>query len=206
MEVVGVSVCWLHTLCQLQPGPLLCVEVSTKLTVFGVCPVKLLFFLALFPDGVDGKQARRTNSSTPLGELFDHGLDSWACVYFVVTVYSTFGRGSTGVSVFVLYLLLWVVLFSFILSHWEKYNTGILFLPWGYDISQVVSMHPSLCLPSAEAQQAADVPGSVKGPKLCNAMLLWGLPLAGGTQQHEESCACRREQAVCITLSCNCIH
>lgn len=93
----------------------------------------------LFPDGVDGKQARRTNSSTPLGELFDHGLDSWACVYFVVTVYSTFGRGSTGVSVFVLYLLLWVVLFSFILSHWEKYNTGILFLPWGYDISQVVS-------------------------------------------------------------------
>lgn len=103
-------------------------------------------FLSLFPDGVDGKQARRTNSSTPLGELFDHGLDSWACVYFVVTVYSTFGRGSTGVSVFVLYLLLWVVLFSFILSHWEKYNTGILFLPWGYDISQVVSARPETLL------------------------------------------------------------
>nr|CAG31380.1 hypothetical protein RCJMB04_5k4 [Gallus gallus] len=98
--------------------------------------VGLLNFIAYTLDGVDGKQARRTNSSTPLGELFDHGLDSWACVYFVVTVYSTFGRGSTGVSVFVLYLL-WVVLFSFILSHWEKYNTGILFLPWGYDISQV---------------------------------------------------------------------
>uniref|UniRef100_A0A672UTH3 Ethanolaminephosphotransferase 1 n=1 Tax=Strigops habroptila TaxID=2489341 RepID=A0A672UTH3_STRHB len=99
--------------------------------------VGLLNFIAYTLDGVDGKQARRTNSSTPLGELFDHGLDSWACVYFVVTVYSTFGRGSTGVSVFVLYLLLWVVLFSFILSHWEKYNTGILFLPWGYDVSQV---------------------------------------------------------------------
>ncbi|NWY71198.1 EPT1 Ethanolaminephosphotransferase, partial [Erithacus rubecula] len=99
--------------------------------------VGILNFMAYTLDGVDGKQARRTNSSTPLGELFDHGLDSWACVYFVVTVYSTFGRGSTGVSVFVLYLLLWVVLFSFILSHWEKYNTGILFLPWGYDVSQV---------------------------------------------------------------------
>lgn len=105
--------------------------------------------LPLFPDGVDGKQARRTNSSTPLGELFDHGLDSWACVYFVVTVYSTFGRGSTGVSVFVLYLLLWVVLFSFILSHWEKYNTGILFLPWGYDVSQVVSTRPKKLLRGA---------------------------------------------------------
>ncbi|GAB5569991.1 choline/ethanolaminephosphotransferase 1 isoform X1 [Prionailurus iriomotensis] len=99
--------------------------------------VGILNFIAYTLDGVDGKQARRTNSSTPLGELFDHGLDSWSCVYFVVTVYSIFGRGPSGVSVFVLYLLLWVVLFSFILSHWEKYNTGILFLPWGYDISQV---------------------------------------------------------------------
>ncbi|XP_068136068.1 ethanolaminephosphotransferase 1 isoform X2 [Hyperolius riggenbachi] len=97
----------------------------------------LLNFTAYTLDGVDGKQARRTNSSTPLGELFDHGLDSWACIFFVVTVYSIFGRGETGVSVLVLYNLLWVVLFSFILSHWEKYNTGILFLPWGYDLSQV---------------------------------------------------------------------
>ncbi|KAK3518716.1 hypothetical protein QTP70_008918 [Hemibagrus guttatus] len=88
-------------------------------------------------DGVDGKQARRTNSSTPLGELFDHGLDSWACVFFVSSLYSVFGRGESGVSVLTLYGLLWVVLFSFILSHWEKYNTGVLFLPWGYDISQV---------------------------------------------------------------------
>ncbi|XP_072913145.1 ethanolaminephosphotransferase 1 isoform X1 [Hemitrygon akajei] len=97
----------------------------------------LLNFTAYTLDGVDGKQARRTNSSTPLGELFDHGLDSWACIFFVVTVYSIFGRGEAGVSVFTLFLILWVVLFSFILSHWEKYNTGILFLPWGYDISQV---------------------------------------------------------------------
>ncbi|XP_012583065.1 PREDICTED: ethanolaminephosphotransferase 1 isoform X2 [Condylura cristata] len=99
--------------------------------------VGILNFTAYTLDGVDGKQARRTNSSTPLGELFDHGLDSWSCVFFVVTVYSIFGRGPSGVSVFVLYILLWVVLFSFILSHWEKYNTGVLFLPWGYDISQV---------------------------------------------------------------------
>lgn len=97
--------------------------------------------LLLCTDGVDGKQARRTNSSTPLGELFDHGLDSWACIFFVATVYSIFGRGESGVGVATLYYILWVVLFSFILSHWEKYNTGILFLPWGYDISQVVRGH-----------------------------------------------------------------
>lgn len=97
--------------------------------------------MSFLSDGVDGKQARRTNSSTPLGELFDHGLDSWACIFFVATVYSIFGRLESGVGVTTLYYILWVVLFSFILSHWEKYNTGILFLPWGYDISQVVRTH-----------------------------------------------------------------
>lgn len=104
-----------------------------------VCSIRnypCLYFCCV--DGVDGKQARRTNSSTPLGELFDHGLDSWACIFFVATVYSIFGRGESGVAVATLYYILWVVLFSFILSHWEKYNTGILFLPWGYDMSQVV--------------------------------------------------------------------
>ncbi|KAG5463692.1 MAG: CDP-alcohol phosphatidyltransferase-domain-containing protein [Olpidium bornovanus] len=30
-------------------------------------------------DNVDGKQARRTNSSSPLGELFDHGCDALNC-------------------------------------------------------------------------------------------------------------------------------
>lgn len=31
-------------------------------------------------DAVDGKQARRTNSSSPLGQLFDHGCDSFSTV------------------------------------------------------------------------------------------------------------------------------
>uniref|UniRef100_A0A3Q3VKL1 Cholinephosphotransferase 1 n=1 Tax=Mola mola TaxID=94237 RepID=A0A3Q3VKL1_MOLML len=35
-------------------------------------------------DAIDGKQARRTNSSSPLGELFDHGCDA------VSTGYQTF--------------------------------------------------------------------------------------------------------------------
>ena len=30
-------------------------------------------------DNVDGKQARRTGSSSPLGELFDHGVDALNC-------------------------------------------------------------------------------------------------------------------------------
>lgn len=33
-------------------------------------------FLYQTLDAIDGKQARRTGSSSPLGELFDHGCDS----------------------------------------------------------------------------------------------------------------------------------
>lgn len=42
----------------------------------------MIFFTALglflyqSLDAIDGKQARRTKSSSPLGELFDHGCDS----------------------------------------------------------------------------------------------------------------------------------
>ena len=39
-------------------------------------------------DAIDGKQARRTNSSTPLGELFDHGCDSLSTGECVTSVSS----------------------------------------------------------------------------------------------------------------------
>ncbi|KAM9643658.1 ethanolaminephosphotransferase 1-like isoform 3-T3 [Morphnus guianensis] len=97
-------------------------------------------FCAYALDSIDGKHARRTQSSTPLGELFDHGLDSWATSIFVLSFFSVCScdNGKTGVSVYTMYIYLSIVLFNFMCSHWEKYNTGVLFLPWGYDISQVV--------------------------------------------------------------------
>ncbi|XP_078595840.1 ethanolaminephosphotransferase 1-like isoform X1 [Branchiostoma floridae x Branchiostoma japonicum] len=95
-------------------------------------------FLSHTLDGCDGKQARRTGSSSPLGELFDHGLDSWATMFFPTAIYSMFGRGTEyGITVTQMYMVVWVVMIGFIMSHWEKYNTGTLFLPWGYDMSQV---------------------------------------------------------------------
>lgn len=90
-------------------------------------------------DGIDGKQARRTKSSSPLGELFDHGLDSWATLFLPVAIFCIFGRGEHGVNVFRVFLCIVGIMVCFVLSHWEKYNTGVLFLPWGYDIGQIVS-------------------------------------------------------------------
>lgn len=48
-------------------------------------------FVAYTLDGIDGKQARRTGTSTPLGELFDHGLDSYSSLFIMVYVFSLFG-------------------------------------------------------------------------------------------------------------------
>ena len=39
-----------------------------------LCGLGLFVYQTL--DAVDGKQARRTGSSSPLGELFDHGCDA----------------------------------------------------------------------------------------------------------------------------------
>ncbi|XP_059160717.1 ethanolaminephosphotransferase 1-like [Physella acuta] len=94
-------------------------------------------FLAHTLDGIDGKQARRTKSSSPLGELFDHGLDSWATLFLPVAVFCIFGRGEHGVSVFRVFMCVVGIMVCFVISHWEKYNTGVLFLPWGYDIGQI---------------------------------------------------------------------
>jgi ethanolaminephosphotransferase len=37
-------------------------------------------------DAIDGKQARRTKSSSPLGQLFDHGCDSFSTCFFVLSL------------------------------------------------------------------------------------------------------------------------
>ncbi|XP_076180132.1 ethanolaminephosphotransferase 1 isoform X2 [Ptiloglossa arizonensis] len=94
-------------------------------------------FMAHTLDGIDGKQARRTETSSPLGELFDHGLDSWTTIFITVCIFSVFGRTDHSVSPLRMYFILWSVFTNFYLTHWEKYNTGVLFLPWGYDLSMV---------------------------------------------------------------------
>lgn len=112
-----------------------------------VCPipnfawfgVAFLLFMSHTLDGIDGKQARRTQTSSPLGELFDHGCDSRSTIFIAATFYSVFGNNSDGYSIdmFRMYLILWSVFFTFHMSHWEKYNTGIMYLPWSYDIAML---------------------------------------------------------------------
>ncbi|XP_034942727.1 ethanolaminephosphotransferase 1-like [Chelonus insularis] len=119
-------------------------------------------FMAYTLDGIDGKQARRTQTTGPLGELFDHGLDSWTAGVMVICIYSVFGRTDHSVSAVRMYFILWYVCINFYLSHWEKYNTGILFLPWGYDASMLGTI-------------LAFILTSINGPELWKFELPFGI-------------------------------
>lgn len=104
-----------------------------------------IFFFYPPADGIDGKQARRIGLSGPLGELFDHGLDSYTAPLIPACLYSIFGRGGlTSIPPIRMYYIVWMVLFNFILSHFEKYNTGVLYLPWGYDFGMWVRTYGHL--------------------------------------------------------------
>ena len=74
-----------------------------------------------------------------MGELFDHGLDSWATLFMPLGIYNVFGRGDYSISPERMFYVLIAIMVMFIASHWEKYNTGVLYLPWAYDLSQLVS-------------------------------------------------------------------
>lgn len=106
------------------------------LWVFTACGV--LLFLAYNLDGIDGKQARRIGVSGPLGEMFDHGLDSYIVFFIPFSLISVMGRGDWSIPTFRGYLAVASVVLNFYVSHWEKYNTGTLYLPWGYDLSMWV--------------------------------------------------------------------
>ncbi len=73
-------------------------------------------------DNIDGKQARRTKSSSILGQLFDHGCDSFLLPFLTVEVFQTIKVGSNVGAIW------WMVAMNvvFYITTWEEYNIGVL--------------------------------------------------------------------------------
>jgi len=75
-------------------------------------------------DALDGKHARRTGNSSPLGELFDHGCDAVTTTLMVLGVVSVLQMGPSWETA-------WIVIISnyvFFCAQWEQYTVGTLTL------------------------------------------------------------------------------
>jgi len=75
-------------------------------------------------DNVDGKQARRTGTSSGLGELFDHGIDSLNCTLASLCETAAMGLGPTKTGAFTALVPCLPMFFS----TWETYHTHTLYL------------------------------------------------------------------------------
>ena len=136
---------------------LLCISSSTVLLLFlspdigTPCPSwfyvysAVMIYLYQVFDNIDGRQARRTGTSSPLGELFDHGCDALYVTCGQLLLANVFGfRG-----VWVILMLLFCVvpfyfshleeyaLFSFFIRFYSFHMMRHFFLDWNYRLKFV---------------------------------------------------------------------
>lgn len=77
-------------------------------------------FFYLTMDAIDGMQARKTKSSTPLGQLFDHGCDCMITTVFALMMINGLSLGPSWKSI----ALVACAQVTFFLSQWEEKYTG----------------------------------------------------------------------------------
>lgn len=110
--------------------------------------VYLIHFLCLFAyqtfDALDGKQARRTGTSSPLGELFDHGCDAVTSSLLTITLSSTLQVGNG----WLVFFILLATLGAFYVAQMEEYHTGVLDL-WYFNVTEAQLFSMSLYIITA---------------------------------------------------------
>ena len=82
-------------------------------------------------DEMDGKQARRTGNSSPLGLLFDHGCDSFTTSLITLIIMKVMQLGNGGLVM----LTLLASTQAFYFSTLEEYYTGGLYLGIGNGVT-----------------------------------------------------------------------
>uniref|UniRef100_A0A6A7G5F1 Cdp-alcohol phosphatidyltransferase n=1 Tax=Hirondellea gigas TaxID=1518452 RepID=A0A6A7G5F1_9CRUS len=88
--------------------------------VYGLSAYCVFMYQTL--DAIDGKQARRTNSSSPLGQLFDHGCDAICSCIMSICIASALLYGPTMYSI----ALLYTVITPFWTLNWEESVTNVM--------------------------------------------------------------------------------
>lgn len=86
---------------------------------FAYAGATVFFYVTM--DAIDGMQARRTKSSSPLGQLFDHGCDCAITTVFSLMMMNALEVGPSWKSL----AIVTSVQVAFFLSQWEEKYTGI---------------------------------------------------------------------------------
>ncbi|KYB28078.1 Choline/ethanolaminephosphotransferase 1-like Protein [Tribolium castaneum] len=87
----------------------------------GLCGFGLFVYQSL--DAIDGKQARRTGTANPLGELFDHGCDSISTVFVALSACIAVQLGYYPGWMF---FQCFCAMTLFYCAHWQTYVSGTL--------------------------------------------------------------------------------
>ncbi|KAJ6236947.1 bb in a boxcar [Anaeramoeba flamelloides] len=82
-------------------------------TIFS--PLTIAFYYIC--DNCDGKQARKTDNASPLGQLFDHGIDCVVGLFVIQNTATTLGVGNS----MAMYFVLLETLGGFYMTTWEEY-------------------------------------------------------------------------------------
>lgn len=118
VTMLGTAVMIATTLVQLYFAPHL--DEPCPTWVYLLSAAGLFFYQTM--DALDGKQARRTGASSPLGQLFDHGCDALCTVFNLLSAAATCRAGAGLGS----YIVLSSVCVTFYLAQWEEYHTGVM--------------------------------------------------------------------------------
>ncbi|TMW63199.1 hypothetical protein Poli38472_002140 [Pythium oligandrum] len=121
ITISGLSLVIFAHVCMLWYSPNMVEEAPRW--VYATAGISLILYQVL--DVADGKQARKTGNSSPLGLLFDHGCDALNVLVSACTFASTIMTGPTYWSL----LILLAPAMVFFMATWEEYYTGTLALP-----------------------------------------------------------------------------
>jgi len=72
-------------------------------------------------DELDGKQARATANTSPLGMMVDHGCDSIMCMFLCITLVKVFMLGASSFSLFIIQCGTGVFLFMIFEEHYRGF-------------------------------------------------------------------------------------
>ncbi|KAK0259095.1 hypothetical protein LTR91_014427 [Friedmanniomyces endolithicus] len=149
-------------------------------------------------DNIDGKQARRTGTSSGLGELFDHGIDSLNCTLASLLETSAMGLGPTRLGA----LTALIPTLPMFFSTWETYHTHTLYLGYvngpteGLLIASTIMVLSGIYGPQIWHQPLADLLGFENLLGSISFKDIWGpVLLFGFFVGHLPSCIANVAQA-----------